>query len=641
MYNNPHRFGSIVKPWTLAFLLASIFPSVSDAFEFSNESGSVTGSLDTTISFGASWRMQDRDPALIAISNGGTARDPNSDDGNLNYDKHDPISQIIKLTEELDLSYKNYGLFARGFAFYDYAVAHKDELLPEVQDDLESDVELRDAYVRAEFRPGGHPLNLRLGSQVVSWGESTFIPNGINIINPIDLNQFRTPGSELRDALIATTMVWGSQELSTNVTLEAVVLTNFDKIKIDPRGSFFSTNDFVSMGGNKAFTGFGRRSDEHDPPQIFLASATAQAWAPRSPDRNPKDSGQYGLAFRFFAPDLNNTDFGLYAVKYHSRIPFVSGFRGGLTVNGILDTTSLPNLVPGCTVIDPVVLAQTGNSPAACAAAAGRAGTYFVEYPENIRLYGLSFNTQGPSGIALQGEWSYRPNQPVQLPSAELLGAALGIANQITSTNPVTAFSVPYGTEISGFRRVPMNQIQFTGTKAFGPTWGADQLAMVGEVGYTRLDLPSDLKFAGPGVHLPQPGSNTTSSFGSTSTSGFATENSWGYRLLFRVDYFNAIGPATLSPRFGFSHDVNGVGPTFTEGVKAATLGLTYNLRQTWLADIAYTSYYGGKTYSGSDPNTSTAPPNSFPAGQSPSFASSSNALEDRDFLAVSISYAF
>ena len=107
------------------------------------------------------------------------------------------------------------------------------------------------------------------------------------------------------------------------------------------------------------------------------------------------------------------------------------------------------------------------------------------------------------------------------------------------------------------------------------------------------------------------------------------------------MDYSNAIGAATLSPRFAFAHDVNGVGPTFTEGVKAATLGLTYNLQQKWLADIAYTSFYGGKTYSGTDPNTNPAPPNSFPAAQSPSFASSSNPLKDRDFLAVSISYAF
>jgi hypothetical protein len=41
----------------------------------------VTGRLDTTLSVGSIWRMQGRNPNLIAIANGGTARSPNGDDG--------------------------------------------------------------------------------------------------------------------------------------------------------------------------------------------------------------------------------------------------------------------------------------------------------------------------------------------------------------------------------------------------------------------------------------------------------------------------------------------------------------------------------------------------------------------------------
>jgi hypothetical protein len=225
------------------------------------------------------------------------------------------------------------------------------------------------------------------------------------------------------------------------------------------------------------------------------------------------------------------------------------------------------------------------------------------------------------------------------LPSAELLGAALGIANQITSTNPAEAAAVPYGTEITGYRRVKMHQVQLTATKAFGPIFGADQLVAVGDVGYTRLSLPSDLKFAGPGVHLPQPGSSTASSFNSTSNDGFVTEGSWGYRLLGRLDYPNAIGAVTVSPRLAFAHDVSGVGPTFNEDTKAATFGFGFNYRENLQADIAYTWFWGGKTYSGTD--TPTAATGALPAGQSADYASSSNPLKDRDFLAVSVSYSF
>ena len=96
----------------------------------------------------------------------------------------------------------------------------------------------------------------------------------------------------------------------------------------------------------------------------------------------------------------------------------------------------------------------------------------------------------------------------------------------------------------------------------------------------------------------------------------------------------NAIGPATVSPRIAFSHDVRGVSPTFNQGTKAVTLGAGLNYKQNWQADIAYTSFFGGRTYSGTDPGA-------IPAGQARTFATSANPLKDRDFLSVSVSYSF
>ena len=44
-----------------------------------------------------------------------------------------------------------------------------------------------------------------------------------------------------------------------------------------------------------------------------------------------------------------------------------------------------------------------------------KTGHYFIEYPEDIQLFGLSFNTLlGASGWALQGEYSFRPDTPLQ-----------------------------------------------------------------------------------------------------------------------------------------------------------------------------------------------------------------------------------
>ena len=112
------------------------------AWEFSN--GDWTGSIDTTVSYGASWRLKDYDPSLV----GKQANDPtvfafpksaqgsvigrwsaNGDDGNLNYrDSGDLISHAIKATIEFDVQWRNYGGFARGTAFYDFENHDKDGL---------------------------------------------------------------------------------------------------------------------------------------------------------------------------------------------------------------------------------------------------------------------------------------------------------------------------------------------------------------------------------------------------------------------------------------------------------------------------------------------------------------------------------
>ncbi|OGI45596.1 MAG: hypothetical protein A2637_02925 [Candidatus Muproteobacteria bacterium RIFCSPHIGHO2_01_FULL_65_16] len=582
----------------LAATLAGAAPAA--AFQFESAGGETSGSFDTTVSYGASMRAQGREPSLVGITNGGTARSVNEDDGNLNYDKGDMISSALKVTHDLDLKRGNYGLLLRGSYFYDYIADHKDELGTLARDRTDSDVQLLDAFVRGGFDVGGRALNLRYGKQVVSWGESTFIGNGVNVINPVDVAKLRTPGAELKEGLIPTTMLWASQELGDHTSVEALVLTNFNKTRTDPRGTFFSTNDFGTDDGDKAYVGFGRRKDQHFSLANYLTDTTAQAWIPRADDRMPSDHGQHGLSLRQFVPDWNNTEFGLYYLKYHSRTPIATGIRGSAS-------TSL----------------GTGTA------------RYFIEYPEDIHLYGLSFNSTGPGGSALQGEYSYRPNQPMQLATIELLLAGLGAANNITG-DATAANAVPVGTEISGYRRVHMHQLQLTATKVFSQVLGAEQLALTGEAGYTYLSLPAGLLFAGPGTHLPAPGSSTATSGGSVQPNGegYATKGSSGYRLLMRLDFPGAIGAATLSPRIALSHDVNGVSPTFNEGAKALTFGLGFGYKQNWQADLAYTNYYGGRTYSGTDSS-------GVPSGQSADYASNSNPLKDRDFVALSVSYSF
>lgn len=654
MKNLFHRSRPALKPLALATVLACA--TSAQAFQFKTENG-ITGSFDTTISYGLSIRAQDPDRALIGISQGGTMRSVNEDDGNRNYKKNDPFASVLKATHDLDLKWANWGLFARGTYFVDFENRESDKLGPEGRKRIGRDARMLDAFISGSFQPFDKNLRMRVGSQVVSWGESTFIPNGINVINPVDVSKLRIPGSELKEAFIPSRMLWLSQELTDKASVEGWVLANHDKIKLDPRGSYWSNNDFASDDGWNVIVGFGRRHDFNGrapgnpiPPTagaLYTASVpllgtfdpASAIWAPRSSDRNVSDKGQYGVAFRYLS-DWNNTEFGLYYMNYHSRIPLFSGIKGTPTSS----LTGTPFVTTICATPALSALCHTGSA------------TYFAEYPENIRLIGLSFNTQAPGGVALQGEYSYRPNNPLQIATPELLLAALGAPNLITGSTQLAgqpagasgAALVPNGTYLQGYRNIKTSQFQITATKAFPNLFKADQVVVVGEFGYTKYhDLPSDLKFNGPAVMLPATllgaqASQSGATLDSVQQTGFATTNSWGYRLVGRMDYTGGPFGTNWSPRLAWSHDVKGTSATFNEGVKSVSMGVNFEYQKKATLDLSYTTYGGGRTYCGTDvvapTQTGLAPQ---VAAQGASYCSSANPIKDRDFYSVVFTYSF
>jgi hypothetical protein len=619
----------------VALAVSALIGAPAQAFQFTSESGEVKGAFDTNITYGAMWRVGQRDLQLVGLGNGGLTRSVGDDDGNLNYDRGSLVSSLFKVSHDLSLNYHNVGMFARALYFYDSAIHDMENcgigsttcakgLLPEAKDRLGDDVQLLDAYVFGRFDLGEHKLNARFGNQVVNWGESTFIPNGINAANPVDVARLRAPGSEVKEGLLPVPMLWSSLEVSDTVSLEGFYQFNFQKTKIDPRGSYFSNNDFLSPGGDRGYFGGTGRYDQHQP---FVAPGTigpdgypiGQLWVTRNPDLDARDSGQFGLAARVLAPQWNNTEFGLFFMNYHSRTPFLSGISGGNTTKtavGLILADGPTGQVGGTTNPAPGLMRAMS------------------EFPEDIQMYGLSFNTAGPLGMAIQGEYSYRPNQPVQLASLEVLLGLLGLANR--AGVPIGPDVAPAGTYVRGYREVQVHQLQVTATKSFGPQFGAGQVSAVVEVGGTYMNLPSDLLFAGPGTNLPAMGSNVQLTAGANQPNdeGYATRSSWGYRVLVNASYSNAIGAATMIPRVVFTHDVHGVSPSFNEGTKALSLGVGFNYKQNWQADLAYTAFFGGRTYSGSHPNTT-------PGTTRPDFAISANPLKDRDFISASLSYSF
>ncbi len=96
------------------------------------------------------------------------------------------------------------------------------------------------------------PAQIRVGDQVLSWGESTFIQNGINIINPFDVSKLRVPGAELKEGLVPVGMVSASISPTDYLTFEGFYQYDWEKVEIDPPAS----TGAPTTSQAKAATGF-------------------------------------------------------------------------------------------------------------------------------------------------------------------------------------------------------------------------------------------------------------------------------------------------------------------------------------------------------------------------------------------------
>ena len=589
--------------------------------------GDIEGSFNSQISLGASWRLEGQEPRLVTPGNLpglGTASTSTADDGDANFNDGDVYSLILKGVHDLELRKGDFGVFLRGKYWYDEELANGNRpignsanrytpnqpLADSGFDDFAqaSGIELLDAFVYGTFYLGETeaPLDIRLGRQVASWGESTFIQNGINSINPVDVSAFRRPGAEIKEGLLPVAMLTISTSPTDALSVDAFYQIEWEKTVIDGCGTYFSNADVAATGCN-VVTATNTLSDQ--------ANMANGLFVTRLADIEPDDSGQYGVAIRYFAEQLAGSEFGIYYMNYHSRTPFLGGFTSS---NPQLGGPPDAPFIPG----DPL-----GGNP-----------QYFAEFPEDIKLYGASFATN-LAGFAVSGEISYRPDYPVQINTTEILTAALGYAPYSTVTPIVLAAG--FGAPVSGFDRLPFTQAQVTFVRFFDQVLGASRLTLAAEVGGNWVgSLPEQsvqrygrnpiygMGYFEP-LQLPVPGQVLTCADGNAllglapansnavncTSDGYVTDSSWGYRLRASLTYNDAFAGINLTPNFAWSHDVDGYSPNtnFGEGQKALTLGLTAEYLNRYTGDLSYTSFSGG------DYNT----------------------IEDRDFLSFSVSVSF
>tara|TARA_B100001059_G_scaffold231096_2_gene266347 strand:+ start:1535 stop:2695 length:1161 start_codon:yes stop_codon:yes gene_type:complete len=368
--------------------------------------------------------------------------------------------------------------------------------------------------------------------------------------------------------------------------MEAFYQLKFHPYAIDNCGTFFGA-DTLAEGCTDRLVVAAGDAPQGDP---SLETAAGSRYIVRTRhNKEASDDGQFGIAFRYFVPELNDSEFGFYAMNYHSRAPIYSSIAGD----------SIGRFSGG----DPGTLIQGLQG-------AGPAG-YFFEYPEDIRLYGVSFQTS-VSGVSLGGEFSYRPNMPMQINTGDMSRTA--IFNAVDGSDNIhRGETYVNGDYIQGYDRKEFYQAQVTAIKFIDRVLGASRLSLVGEAGVNYIggisNDPGKTKYGRDSLFGQSPFADGTCSSQTANnpldlspkadswceTDGFYTDWSYGYRARASLSYSNVFAGVNLTPNLAWSHDIEGYGPNFNEDAKSISIGLDADYANKYSAGISYTNFFDGK----------------------------------------------
>jgi hypothetical protein len=590
----------------------------------------------------------------------------------------------------------------------------------DIDDQIGRNIQLLDANFTGNVPFfGDRELSFKVGRQSINWGESTLlIVNSLNTFSPPNVNNlFRPAFLDLAEVLTPIGAISASTQLTEALSVEAFYQYDWEQAEIPAPGSFLS---FVDLGTkiDKQFANLGFAKVAEDPLQIGIGDQIMLSAITDTGERFPieerdtgMNGGQYGVAFRYFADWLNDgTEIGFYAANYHSRFPYFSSVAGQYgCLNGpgapapstlpdqpglggtlsLKDAQDIATVLGACPGADALLFVESalpiGVAPPAREQNIGANGDAFdadsiaglLEYPKDIKLYGISFNTSFGE-LSVQGEVAYRPRAPLQVDDTDLVFAALqnplprgnqtgGASDRFDFGIPVVGtvaqlpgnrYTVPDfvsayrgrdpstyapGETIRGWEYFKTLQYNIGGTYIIGPdNWlKANQILVFGEIGATQvIDLPDtdELQIEAPGTNyhasagadgLGADGSSQSNS-GIIGPSGirfnpsqqdsddFADDFSAGYRAIAIIRYDNVFPGISFENTVIWAHDIYGTAPgpgeNFIEGRKNLITNAEMRFAQNWSAALGYVGFYG---------------------------AGEQNLLRDRDFINVGLRYRF
>lgn len=606
-----------LAPAATGFLLTStlLFSTSGVAYEFELADGEVQGTLNTTISVGTKYDLKGYETP--------DGLEQNENDGDRSFDGGF-VSKALKLTSELELKKDNYGAFVRGTAYYDHVLMkgnnkwsdnNADDVAKgrlneagtfsgwsdEVKDNQGRGAKFQSAYVFGSWAfDGGQTLDIRAGDQVHNWGETIFYGSGLMGLNAFDGALASLPGSD-GDLKLAQGMVQADFAFNEQMSLSGFVQYRSKESIMPGRATFGSETDLFVPGsdyGYKDIEGFAESFNKAAGRTVFTPDGLAKAMqatgttlasggdfirvADTSGTGSASDSGQWGLKLTFEPEFLEDTQFALYYANHHATIPVIDIDIAPEAAQAAAAAVEGVDLGFGAPLS---VGSPSGPIQQISGYLAGlhilNNGTYAsTAYPEDINLWGASFNTKVFGYTQIAGEVTYQKDYPIWIDHPDdLIAKILANAGSALATGSWDSSQAdPYkratlGQTYQNYEMIDLWDASLSVIQPFGAVMGTDLMYLVAEAAVQQVSgLDNYDRYIGKDSEAwygEDPDKNADDRL---------DRFSWGYNLMLGANWEDVYTKGLkLESTVRFTHDVKGNSHftgRFEEGEKKLNMGL-------------------------------------------------------------------
>lgn len=544
-----------------AVLVGTAALTAAPAMALTFKIGDLDAVVDTTLTASVAMRTQGADersfiPGVAAPYSGNTQVFPDAGDI---YSS--PLSALV----DLELKKDDYGLFSRVSYTYDYTIKNQDcdncfrptpvgaldGISGAGQNLAGNKLRVLDLFAHGTWHPSGHLLNLRVGKQVVNWGESDILGGGISQMqNPVDFGKTTTPGTEIKETLMPQEMVYGQFGITEDVTVEAYYVWNWRKSEFFSTGTFFSPLDLYGKGYK---------------PDLLIPGI------PYTGTDRPDKGGQWGIALHTILSGLDDADLGIYWVRSHAFMP-------------------APTVDESYHVPDPFSVHPLGVT----------LGGYRWKFAQDLDTFAISLNgvLPGSLGLAFQTEFNYRPDFHDVRQCGNLFGLG-GIQTALGMLPP--GLAGPDG-NIIGCGTETNDLYTYLGALTYSDATtllGANTLSLILNVNAQWIEGLN----GGDPTDFVHHGSGPAFSGHFKGTDGLdqpVTPFSWGYALVGQLEYNDIFANLDMKPTLVWMHGVDGyqpqaagIGGNFQKGQQIIRASLDFSYLASTSMELAYSQWLG------------------------------------------------